>query len=119
MKIKRRQIKRRVEKTGDTIDNVKKLDKFYLIGLQKNCKKQLRKLSMQKNQTYRETKPSHNKYRSLRLSSPMLNVAVNKINDSLFIDLVYVGKSVKCSRDLKYLLVADSLLWIDLSPNLL
>ena len=85
IKLKRRQRKRRVDKTGISIDDVRKLDKLYLnsptafgsaIRLQN-----LSKLSMKKIEMYLETKPTFNKYRSRRLKFPRLKDVVNDKNE--------------------------------------
>ena len=96
MKVKRRQRKRRVEKTGISIDDVRKLDKLYLNGPASFGSlmrlQNLSKLSMTKIKMYLETKPFFNKYRSRRLRFPRLNVFVNDINEVWSVDLAYVDK---------------------------
>ena len=110
MKVKRRQRKRRVEKTGISIDDVRKLDKLYLNGPASfgGAKRlqDLSKLSMKKIKMYLETKPSFNKYRSRRLRFPRLKVVVNDINEIWSVDLAYVDKLAKYNGGVKYLLVA-------------
>ena len=110
MKVKRRQRKRRVEKTGISIDDVRKLDKLYLngpasFGSAKRLQN-LSKLSTKKIKMYLETKPSFNKYRSRRLRFPRLKVVVNDINEIWSVDLAYVDKLAKYNGGVKYLLVA-------------
>ena len=84
MRAKRRQTKTRVEKTGLSIDDVKKLDNLYLKGPASfgNAKRLqiLSKLSMKKVKMYLETKSSFTKYRSRRLRFPRLKVIVNDLN---------------------------------------
>ena len=85
MKVKRRQRKRRVEKTGISIDDVRKLDKLYLngpasYGIAKRLQS-LSKLLMKKIKMYLETKPSFNKYRSRRLRFSRLKLVNNDINE--------------------------------------
>ena len=67
---KRRQTKTRVEKTVLPIDDMKKLDNFYLKGPASFGKakrlQSLSKLSMKKVKMYLETKPSFTKHRSRR-----------------------------------------------------
>ena len=98
MKVKRRQRKRRVEKTGISIDDVRKLDRLYLNG---PAFPDTFKIKM-----YLETKPSFNKYRSRRLRFPRLKVVVNDINEIWSVDLAYVDKLAKYNDGVKYLLVA-------------
>ena len=110
MKIKRRQRKRRVEKTGISIDDVRKPDKLFLngpasFGSAKRLQN-LSKLSMKKIKMYRETKSSFNKDRSRRLRFPRLKVVVNDKNEIWSVDLVYVDKLAKYNGGVKYLLVA-------------
>ena len=110
MKVKRRQRKMRVDKTGISIDDVRKFDKLYLngpasFGSAKRLQK-LSKLSMKKIKMYLETKPSFNKYRSRCLRFPRLKVVVNDINEIWSVDLAYVDKLAKYNRGVKYLLVA-------------
>ena len=121
MKVKRRQRKRRVEKTGISIDDVRKLDKLYLngpasFGSSKSLQN-LSTLSMKKIKMYLETKPSFNKYRSSRFTFPRLNVVVNDINEIWSVDLAYVDKLAKNNRCVKYLLVAveflSRYLWVE------
>ena len=99
MKVKRRQRKKRVEKTGISIDDVRKLDKLYLNGPASfgsaNRMQNLSKLSMKKNKMYLETKPSFNKYSSRRLRFPRVKVVVNNINEIWSVDLAYVDKLAK------------------------
>ena len=110
MRAKRRQTKTRVEKTGLSIDDVKKLDNLYLKGLASfgNAKRlqNLSKLSMKKVKMYLETKPSFTKYRSRRLRFPRLKVIVNDLNEIWSVDLAFVDKLAKYNSDVKYLLVA-------------
>ena len=110
MKEKKRQRKRRVEKTGISIDDVRKLDELYLnspasFGSAKRLQN-LSKLSMKKIKMYVETIPSFNKCRSRRLRFPRLKVIVNEINEIWSVDLAYVDKLAKYKRCVKYLLVA-------------
>ena len=85
MKVKRRQRKRRIEKTGISFDDVRKFDKLYLnapASFERAKRLQnLSKLSMKKIKKYLETKPSINKYRSCRLRFPRLKVV--KVVDCL------------------------------------
>ena len=110
MRAKRRQTKSRVEKTGLSIDDVKKLDNLYLKGPASfgNAKRlqNLSKLSMKKVKMYLETKPSFAKYRSRRLRFPRLKVIVNDLNEIWSIDLAFVNKLAKYNRGVRYLLVA-------------
>ena len=108
MKVKRRQRTRRVEKTGISIDDVRKLDKLYLNGPfgSATTLQNLSKLSMKKIKMYLVTKPSFNKYRSHRLRFPRLKVVVNDINEIWSVDLAYVDKRAKYNGGVKYLLVA-------------
>ena len=110
MKIKRRQRKRRIERSGISIDDVRKLDKLYLNGPasigSKTSSQNLSKLSMKKNKMYLETKPSFNKYRSRRLRFPRLKIVVNDINDIWSVDLAYVDKIAKYNFGVKHVLVA-------------
>ena len=107
---KRRQTKTRVEKTGISIDDVKKLDNLFLKGPASfgNAKRPqiLSKLSMKKEKMYLETKPSFTKYRSRRLRFPWLKVIVNDLNEIWSVDLAFVDKLAKYNRGVKYLLVA-------------
>ena len=61
---------------------------------------------MKKIKMYPETKPSFNKYRSLRLRFPRLKVVVNDINEIWSVDLAYVDKLAKYNGGVKHLLVA-------------
>ena len=110
MKVKRRQWKRRVEKTGISIDDVRKLDKLFLNGPASfGCAKRLQnlsKLSMKKFKMYLETKPSFNKHRSRRLRFPRLKVVVDDINKIWSEDPAYVDKLAKYNGGVKCLLVA-------------
>ena len=110
MRAKRRQTKTRVEKTGLSIDDVKKLDNLYLKGPASfgNAKRlqNLSKLSMKKVKMYLETKPSFTKYRSRRLRFPRLKVIVNDLNEIWSVDLAFVDKLAKYNRGVRYLLVA-------------
>ena len=110
MRAKRRQTKTQVEKTGFSIDDVKKLDNLYLKGPASfgNAKRlqNLSKLSMKKVKRYLETKPSFTKYRSRRLRFPRLKVIVNDLNEIWSVNLAFVDKLAKYNRGLKYLLVA-------------
>ena len=107
---KRRQTKTRVENTGLSIDDVKKLDNLYLKGPASfgNAKRlqNLSKLSMKKVKMFLETKPSFTKYRSRRLRFPSLKVIVNDLNEIWSVDLAFVDKLAKYNRGVKYLLVA-------------
>ena len=99
MRAKRRQSKTRVEKTGLSIDDVKKLDNLYLKGPASfgNAKRlqNLSKLSMKKVKMYLETKPSFTKYRSRRLRFPRLKVIVDDLNEIWSVDLAFVDKLAK------------------------
>ena len=99
---KRRQTKARVEKTGLSIDDVKKLDNLYLKGPASfgNAKRlqNLSKLSMKKVKMYLETKPSFTNYRSRRLRFPRLKVIVNDLNEIWSVDLAFVDKLAKYNR---------------------
>ena len=110
MRAKRRQTKTRVEKTGLSIDDVKKLDNLYLKGPASfgNAKRLqiLSKLSMKKVKMYLETKPSFTKYRSRRLRFPRLKIIVNDLNEIWSVDLAFVDKLAKYNSGVKYLLVA-------------
>ena len=110
MRAKRRQTKTRVEKTGLSKDDVKKLDNLYLKGPASfgNAKRlqNLSKLSMKKVKMYLETKPSFTKYRSRRLRFPRLKVIVNDLNEIWSVDLSFVDKLAKYNSGVKYLLVA-------------
>ena len=110
MRAKRRQTKTRVEKTGLSIDDVKKLDNLYLKGPASfgNAKRLqiLSKLSMKKVKMYLETKPSFTKYRSRRLRFPRLKVIVNDLNEIWSVDLAFVDKLAKYNSGVKYLLIA-------------
>ena len=110
MGAKRRQTSTRVEKTGLSIDDVRKLDNLYLKGhaLFGNAKRlqNLSKLSMKKVKIYLETKPSFTKNRSCRLRFPRLKVIVNDLNDIWSVDLAFVDKLAKYNSGVKYLLVA-------------
>ena len=110
MRAKRRQTKTRVEKTGLSIDDVKKLDNLYLKGPASfgNAKRPqiLSKLSMKKVKMYLETKPSFTKYRSRRLRFPRLKVIVNDLNEIWSVDLAFVDKLAKYNKGVKYLLFA-------------
>ena len=102
MRAKRRQTKTRVEKTGLSIDDVKKLDNLYLkrpasFGNAKRLQN-LSKLSMKKVKMYLETKPSFTKYRSRRLRFPRLKVIVNDLNEIWSVDLAFVDKLAKCVK---------------------
>ena len=109
MKVKRRQRKRRVERSGLSIDDVRKLDKLYLNGPASfgSAKRfqNLSKLSMKKIKMYLETKPSFSKYRSRCLRFPRLKDVDNDINEIWSVDLDYVDKLAKYNRGVKYLLV--------------
>ena len=82
---KRRQKKTRVEKTGLSIADVRRLDNLYLRGtaIFRNAKtlQNLSKLSMRKVKMYLGTKPSFTKKRSRRLRFPKLKVIVNNLNE--------------------------------------
>ena len=110
LRAKRRQTKTRVENTGLSIDDVKKLDNLYLKGPASfgNAKRLqiLSKLSMKKVKMYLETKPSFTKYRSRRLRFPRLKVIVNDLNEIWSVDLAFVDKLAKYNSGVKYLLVA-------------
>ena len=110
MRAKRRQTKTRVEKTGLSIDDVKKLDNLYLKGPASFGKakrlQNLSKLSMKKVKMYLETKPSFTKYRLRRLRFPRLKVIVNDLNEIWSVDLVFVDKLAKYNLGVRYLLVA-------------
>ena len=110
MRAKTRQTKARVEKTGLSTDDVKKLDNLYLKGPASigNAKRLqiLSKLSMKKVKMYLETKPSFTKYRSRRLRFPRLKVIVNDLNEIWSVDLAFVDKLAKYNSGVKYLLVA-------------
>ena len=110
MRAKRRQTKTRVEKTGLSIDDVKKFDNLFLKGPASfgNAKRlqNLSKLSMKKVKMYLETKPSFTKYRSRRLRFPRLKAIVNDLNEILSVDLAFVDKPAKYNSFVKYLLVA-------------
>ena len=96
MRAKRRQTKTRVEKTGLSIDDVKKLDNLFLKGPASfGNKKQLQnlsKLSINKVKMYLATKPSFTKNRSRRLRFPRLKIIVNDLNEIWFVDLAFVDK---------------------------
>ena len=113
MRAKRRQTKTRVEKTGLSIDDVKKLDNLYLKGPASfgNAKRlqNLSKLSMKKVKMYLETKPSFTKYRSRRLRFPRLKVIVNDLNEIWSVDLAFVEKFAKYNSGVKYLVAVDCL----------
>ena len=110
MKLKRRQWKRRVEKTGISIEDVRKLDKLYLngpasFGSAKRLQN-LSKLSMKKFKMYLGTRPSFNKHRSCRLRFSRLKVVVDDINKIWSEDPAYVDKLAKYNGGVKCLLVA-------------
>ena len=113
MRAKRRQTKTRVEKTGLSIDDVKKLDNLYLKGPASfgNAKRLqiLSKLSMKKVKMYLETKPSFTKYRSRRLRIPRLKVIVNDLKEIWSVDLAFVEKLAKYNSGVKYLVAVDCL----------
>ena len=110
MRAKRRQTKTRVEKTGLSMDDVKKLDNLYLKGRASfgNAKRlqNLSKLSMKEVKMYLETKPSFTKYRSRRLRFPWLKVIVSDLNEIWPVDLAFVDKLAKYNSGVKHLLVA-------------
>ena len=110
---KRRQTKTRVEKTGLSIDDVKKLDNLYLKGPASfgNAKRlqKLSKLLMKKVKMYLETKPSFTKYRSRRLRFPRLKVIVKDLYEIWSVDLAFVDKLAKYNRGVKYLVAVDCL----------
>ena len=110
MRAKKRQMKTRVETTGLSIDDVKKLHNLYLKGPASlgNAKRlqNLSKLSMKKVKTYLETKPSFTKYRSRRLRFLRLEVIVNDLNEICSVDLAFVDKLPKYNRGVRNLLVA-------------
>ena len=110
MRAKRRQSKTRVEKTGLSIDDVKKIGNLYLKGPASfgNAKRlqNLNKLSMKKVKMYLETKPSFTKYRSRRLRFPRLKVIVNDLNEIWSVDLAFADKLANYNSGVKYLLVA-------------
>ena len=99
MRAKRRQTKTRVQKTGLSIDDVKKLDNLYLKGPASfgNAKRlqNLREISMKKVKMYLESKPSFTKYRSRHLRFPRLKVNVNDLNEIWSVDLAFVDKLAK------------------------
>ena len=106
----KRQIRRRKEKNGLTIKDVKLLDRLYSKGRSSfGSSKRLKdfsKLPMIKVKTYLETKPSFTKYRAQRLNFPRLKVIVNDLNEIWSLDLAHVDKLAKYNRDVKFLLVA-------------
>ena len=106
----KRQSKRRKEKNGLTIKDVKLLDRLYSKGPASfGSSKQLKdfsKLQMTKVKMYLETKPSFTKYRAQRLNFPRLKVIVNDLHEIWSLDLAHVDKLAKYNRDVKYLLVA-------------
>ena len=110
MRAKKQLTKTRVEKTGLSIDDVKKLDNLYLKGPASfgNAKRlqNLSKISMKKVKMYLETKPSFTKYRARRLRFPRLKVIVNDLNEIWSVDLAFVDKLAKYNSGVKYLLVA-------------
>ena len=110
MRAERRQTKTRAEKTGLSINDVKKFNNLYLKGPASfgNAKRpqNLSKLSMKKVKMYLETKPSFTKYRSRRLRFPMLKVIVNDLNEIWSVDLAFVDKLAKYNSGVKYLLLA-------------
>ena len=105
IKLKRRQPKRRVDKTGISIDDWQKLDKLFLNSPtafgSANRLQNLSKLSMKKIEMYLETKPTFNKYRSRRLTFPRLKDVFNDINEILSVDLAYVDRPAKYKRGVK------------------
>ena len=107
MRAKTRQMKTRLEKTGLSIDDMKKLNNLYLKGPASfGNAKNLSKLSMKKVSLYLETKPSFTKYRSSRLRFPRLKVIVNDLNEVWSVDIAFVDKFAKYNRGVKCLLVA-------------
>ena len=107
---KQKDSRRRKEKNGLTIKDVKLLDRLYSkgpasFGSSKRLK-DFSKLPMTKVKMYLETKPSFTKYRAQRLNFPRLKVIVNDRNEILSLDLAHVDKLAKYNRDVKYLLVA-------------
>ena len=110
MKVKRRQRKRRVERTGISIDDVGKLEKLYLNGLrhleaQRDCKiwvnYQWRKLKCIRKRNHFSTNIVH-----VASDSQGFKVVVNDINEIWSVDLAYVDKLAKYNDGVKYLLVA-------------
>ena len=106
----KRQSRRRKEKNGLTIKDVKLLDRLYSkgpasFGSSKRLK-DFSKLPMTKVKMYLETKPSFTQYRAERLNFPRLKVIVNDLNEIWSLDLAHVDKLAKYNRDVKYLLVA-------------
>ena len=99
LKLRRRQRKRRVEKTGISIDDMRKLDKLYLNGPASfGSAKRLQNLSnssMKKIKMYLEMEPSFNKCCSGRIMFPRLKFAVNDINEIWSVDLAYVDTTCK------------------------
>ena len=86
----KRQSRRRKEKNGLTIKDVKLLDRLYSKGLasfgsskrlQDLCKLQMTKVKM-----HLETKPSFIKYGAQRLNFPRLKVIVNDLNEIWSLD---------------------------------
>ena len=106
----KRQNRRRKEKNGLTIKDVKLLDRLYSKGPASfGSSKRLKDFSkrpMTKVKMYLETKPSFTKYRAQRLNFPRLKVIVNDLNEIWSLDLAHVDKLAKYNRDVKYLLLA-------------
>ena len=86
----KRHSRRRKEKNGLTIKDVKLLDRLYSKGPASfGGSKQLQdlsKLPMTKVKKYLETKPSFTKYRSQRLNFLRLKVIVNDLNEIWSLD---------------------------------
>ena len=106
----KRQSRRRKEKNGLTIKEVKLLDRLYCkgpasFGSSKRLQ-DLSKLPMTKVKMYLETKPSFTKYCAQRLNFLRLKVIVNDLNEIWCLDLAHVDKLSKYNRDVKYLLIA-------------
>ena len=77
------------------------------------------KMSMAKERSYLETKPSFTKHRSIRLRFPTLTVILKDINEIWSLDLAPVDKLAQYNRDVKYLLVAVDCLsrYLKLEPT--
>ena len=107
---KRRQKARPDSKNGLTSSEKKTLDQLYSkgpasFGNPTRLKTQS-KLSFGKIKSYLETKPSHTKYRPIRIQFPRLKVIVKDIDEIWSVDLAYVDKLAKYNRKVKFLLVA-------------
>ena len=105
MRAKRRQTKTRLEKTGLSVNDAKKLDNLYLKGPASfgNAKRlqNLGNLSIKKVKMYLEKRPSFTKYRLRRLRFPRFKVIVNDLNEIWSVDLAFVDKLAKYNRGVK------------------